>query len=186
MTDLVGSGVCQARGMERIRLVEREDAEVLAGLLAENREFLKPWEPERSAEYLAPAGQLAEIEGLLMLCLRGEAMPFVILDDEGRVAGRLTLSGIVRGSFQSCNLGYWLAQDQTGKGFATQAVGEAVAHAFEQLGLHRIQAGTLLHNHASQGVLARNGFEQFGLAPRYLEIAGAWQDHVLFQRLNEE
>ena len=172
--------------MERIRLVEREDAEVLAGLLAENREFLKPWEPERSAEYLAPAGQLAEIEGLLMLCLRGEAMPFVILDDEGRVAGRLTLSGIVRGSFQSCNLGYWLAQDQTGKGFATQAVGEAVAHAFEQLGLHRVQAGTLLHNHASQGVLARSGFWQFGLAPRYLLIAGAWQDHLLFQRLNEE
>ena len=78
-----------------------------------------------------------------------------------------------------------MAQDQTGQGFATQAVGEAVAYAFEQLGLHRVQAGTLVHNEASQGVLARNGFEQFGLAPRYLEIEGAWQDHLLFQRLNE-
>jgi ribosomal-protein-alanine N-acetyltransferase len=68
---------------------------------------------------------------------------------------------------------------------ATAAVGAAVRHAFEQLGLHRAEAGTLVHNVASQRVLERNGFTRFGMAPRYLRIAGKWQDHVLFQRLNE-
>jgi [ribosomal protein S5]-alanine N-acetyltransferase len=32
-------------------------------------------------------------------------------------------------------------------------------------------------------VLAHNGFTLIGLAPSYLEIAGRWQDHLLFQRV---
>jgi ribosomal-protein-alanine N-acetyltransferase len=51
------------------------------------------------------------------------------------------------------------------------------------VGLHRIQAGTLPHNVASQRVLERNDFERFGFARRYLQIAGQWQDHVLFQKI---
>ena len=56
--------------------------------------------------------------------------------------------------------------------------------AFDELGLHRVEAGTLVHNVGSQRVLERNGFVRFGLAPQYLRIAGRWQDHVLFQVLN--
>jgi ribosomal-protein-alanine N-acetyltransferase len=109
-----------------------------------------------------------------------------VLDDDGVVAGRLTLSAIVRGAFQSCSMGYWLSQDRTGRGYATQAVDAAVTLAFGELALHRIQAGTLVSNTASQNVLLRAGFERFGLAPRYLRIAGRWQDHILFQRLSDE
>jgi ribosomal-protein-alanine N-acetyltransferase len=32
-------------------------------------------------------------------------------------------------------------------------------------------------------VLTRTGFERIGVAPAYLNIAGRWQDHVLFQRI---
>jgi ribosomal-protein-alanine N-acetyltransferase len=56
--------------------------------------------------------------------------------------------------------------------------------AFTELDLHRIQADTLVHNVASQRVLARNGFVRIGLAPRYLKIAGRWQDCVLHQVIN--
>jgi ribosomal-protein-alanine N-acetyltransferase len=58
-----------------------------------------------------------------------------------------------------------------------------LGRAFGELGLHRVQAGTLVHNHGSRRVLQRNGFARFGLAERYLRIAGEWQDHVLWQRL---
>ena len=49
-----------------------------------------------------------------------------------------------------------------------------------------MQAGTLLHNHASRRVLAKNGFTEIGVAPRYINIAGRWQDHVLHQRLVDD
>jgi ribosomal-protein-alanine N-acetyltransferase len=53
--------------------------------------------------------------------------------------------------------------------------------AFEELKLHRVQAETLLHNVASQRVLERNGFVRYGVAPDYLQIAGEWQDHAMYQ-----
>lgn len=170
----------------RIRLVQPTDADALADLQTRNREFLAPWDPLRPDEYFTVAGQRSDIETALARHRVGEAVPFVVLDDDGEVAGRLTLSAIVRGAFQSCSMGYWLSQDRTGRGYATQAVDAAVTLAFGELALHRIQAGTLVSNTASQNVLLRAGFERFGLAPRYLRIAGRWQDHILFQRLSDE
>jgi ribosomal-protein-alanine N-acetyltransferase len=60
-------------------------------------------------------------------------------------------------------------------------VRDIIVVAFGELGLHRIQAATLLHNLRSQRVLERNGFVRFGVAPAYLNIAGKWQDHALYQ-----
>ena len=58
-----------------------------------------------------------------------------------------------------------------------------IDHAFGQLDLHRLEAGTLVDNLGSQRVLEKNDFERIGLAPGYLKIAGAWRDHILFQRI---
>lgn len=97
------------------------------------------------------------------------------------MVGRVTLADIVRGAFQSCHLGYWVSANHNGRGLATAAASAMKRVAFQELGLHRIQAGTLLHNVASQQVLERNGFVRFGVAPAYLNIAGAWQNHALYQ-----
>jgi len=169
----------------RIRLLSTSDDAALARLQTQNREFLAPWEPARADSYFTVAGQRAAIDSALTRHAHGEALPLVVLDDDGEIAGRVTLNGIVRGSFQSCSLAYWLAQNQTGKGLATEAVNAAVERAFTELALHRIQAETLPSNTASQNVLARTGFTRFGLAPRFLKIAGRWEDHLLFQRLND-
>ncbi|MBI1379088.1 MAG: GNAT family N-acetyltransferase [Frankiales bacterium] len=173
------------------RLVSLDDAAELAAVAAAEREFLAPWEPARTPEWFTEAGQATAVALVLDDHSRGGALPHVIVeeDDAGgsaRIVGRITLSGIVRGPFLSANLGYWVRRDCTGRGVATRAAARMVGIAFGELGLHRLQAGTLRHNHASQKVLARNGFERFGLAPRYLRIAGTWQDHVLFQLLNEQ
>lgn len=168
--------------MTQIRPVTLEDAEPLVELLRANREFLAPWDPIRDPEFHTLAGQRMEIEKLLGDQERGLTVAHVILD-ETRIIGRVTLSNIVRGVFQSSNLGYWIGSADNGRGHATAAVGEIAELAFSKLGLHRIEAGTLPHNIASQRVLERNGFERFGLAKRYLQIAGSWQDHVLFQKI---
>jgi ribosomal-protein-alanine N-acetyltransferase len=87
----------------------------------------------------------------------------------------------VRGAFQSCHLGYFVGSADNGRGVASAAVRAIIRVAFEELGLHRIEAGTLLHNAASQRVLEHNGFVRFGVAPEYLNIAGEWQDHAMYQ-----
>ena len=89
----------------------------------------------------------------------------------------------MRGAFQSAHLGYWVSEDRTGRGVATAAVAATVDLAFGPCGLHRLQAATLVHNLGSQRVLQRNRFTLIGLAPRYLQIAGRRQDHLLFQRV---
>src|SRR4051812_20614577 len=141
-----------------IRPVTLDDAPVLAGLLRINRAFLAPWEPIRPDTYFTVAGQHEVIAAALESYRLGTKRACVILDDLCQVVGRITLDNIVRGPFQSCSLGYWVSAADNGRGLATRAVRDILPMAFRDLGLHRIQAGTLRHNVRSQRVLERNGF----------------------------
>jgi ribosomal-protein-alanine N-acetyltransferase len=172
--------------MTTTRLLEPGDAPVLADLVTRNRVFLAPWEPVRPEAYFTLDGQAEVIAESLERYADGALVPRVILDESGAVVGRINLNNVVRGPFQSASVGYWLAQQAGGRGLATAAVADTVTVGFRDEGLHRLEAGTIPENVRSQAVLNRNGFEQFGYATRYLSIAGRWQDHLLFQRLNEE
>ena len=158
-----------------IRPLTADDAEELAALLVENRAFLAPFEPDRSECFYTVEGQRKRLE-------RDDKHGFAIVEGD-RIAGTVTLSNVVRGPHESANLGYWVAEPLNGRGVATKAVGELIPIAFGELGLHRLEAGTLVDNVASQRVLGKNGFEQVGIARGYLHIGGAWRDHVLFQLL---
>ena len=170
--------------MDPTRLVTLDDAPVLAELQRGNRDFLAPWDPARDDSWFTADVQRAIIRTARAEHEQGRCLPHVILDEAGRVAGRITLSGIVRGAFQSCSMGYWLDEAHGGRGLASAAVRHVAQLAFGELRLHRIQAETLPHNVRSQRVLERTGFTRFGMAPAYLKIAGRWQDHVMWQLLN--
>ena len=165
------------------RPVSLDDVPALLDLVVANRAFLAPWQSLRDDTYFTAAGQTDVVRDAIEQAERGAGRVHVILDG-GRVVGRATLSGVVRGALQSCALGYWVAEECNGRGLATRAVGEMLDVAFVELGLHRVQAETLLHNVASQRVLERNGFTRYGTAPQYLRIAGRWQDHAMYQVLN--
>lgn len=167
--------------MRVTRLITLDDVPELAELARANREFMAPWEPIRPDDYFTVDGQHTVVQAALGAYDLGTALPRVILDDSGRLVGRITLNGIVRGPFLSCSVGYWVGAADNGRGLATSAVQDIKRVAFDELGLHRIQAEILLHNVASQRVLERNGFVRFGLAPTYLKIAGEWQDHAAYQ-----
>lgn len=164
-----------------VRPLRSGDASILAALAVANRDFLAPYDPVRPPEYFTTDGQRRLVAAALRRCDEGRGYPFVILA-EGEVVGRVNLNNVVRGASDSADLGYWLDQGHNGAGLATQAVAAVTEHAFGDLGLHRLQAGTLLDNHRSQRVLERTGFEPIGMAARYLRIAGRWRDHLLFQR----
>ena len=157
-------------------------ARALTEAFQRNRAHLAPWEPVRPERFYTVQGQQEVITRQRTELGLGTSLPMV-LAKEGTILGLLTISSIVRGAFQNAHLGYWIDHAAQGAGLMTAAVGAAVNIAKQDLGLHRLEAATLLHNNASQRVLEKNGFVSYGVAPAYLRIAGQWQDHRMFQRI---
>jgi [ribosomal protein S5]-alanine N-acetyltransferase len=168
------------------RIMSVDDAEALASLQRVNRAFLAPWDPLRNDDFFTVETQRTILGVELGAYERGTMLPLAIVDPDGNLAGRININGITRGAFQSASVGYWVSESHNGRGLASAALAEVVDIAFNGLGLHRLQAETLLHNVPSQRVLTRNGFRPFAVAPSYLQIAGEWQDFILFQVLNEK
>ncbi|MCX4693076.1 GNAT family N-acetyltransferase [Streptomyces sp. NBC_01408] len=160
------------------------DAAALAETFTRNRAAMAHVEPVRPAAFYTEQGQRQRIEGALADRDAGRLLPYVFVETAtGAPVGAINLGSIVLGPLRSGGLGYWVDEAWHGKGLATAAVEEVCRIARDEVGLHRVEAGTLVDNLASQRVLAKAGFEPYGLAPRYLHINGAWRDHRLFQRL---
>jgi ribosomal-protein-alanine N-acetyltransferase len=168
------------------RAISLDDAAALARLLTANRDYLAPWSPLQNDRYLTQDGQREVLARDLARHERGGMLPLAILDASGAVCGRVNLNSIIRGAFQAASVGYWVSESHAGRGLATAAVADVIEIGFKELGLHRLEAATLLHNTPSQRVLAGNGFRPFAISEAYLKIAGRWQDHILFQLLNQE
>jgi ribosomal-protein-alanine N-acetyltransferase len=100
------------------------------------------------------------------------------------VLGLVSFSNIVRGPFQSCFLGYALAERQQGRGLMTGALRVGIDYMFGEMNLHRISANYVPQNTRSAAVLKRLGFAVEGYARDYLMIDGRWQDHILTSLLN--
>ena len=163
-----------------LRPLELGDSSELVAAYVRNRAHLAPWEPARSDEFFTEAAQAADLRSKVAATAAGSAYSLGLFDGT-TIVGRFNLSGIVRGPFQNAGLGYWVDAQYAGRGLATAAVQAIVRVARDDLGLHRVEASTLLHNHGSQRVLHKAGFEHIGMAPSYLRIAGTWQDHNLYQ-----
>lgn len=167
-----------------LRLADMRDYESWARLRRESRAFLERWEPlwpdddlTRSAfrRRVRRQNHEAEIE---------EALAFLIFRDVDQVlVGGLTLGNIRRGAAQTATIGYWMGAPFARQGIMTRAVKVAMRHAFGSMHLHRIEAACLPDNEASSRLLRSSDFHQEGLALGYLRIAGQWQDHLLFARL---
>jgi [ribosomal protein S5]-alanine N-acetyltransferase len=165
-----------------LRPLALDDAATLAAAYDRNREHLGRWDPARPEEFYTVEGQRRSISERLEAQARGLFDCWLIHAPDGDVAGSANIQNIIRGTMQGGTLGYWVDADHLRRGLARGAVEELVVRARE-IGLHRLEAGTMVANTASQRVLEATGFERYGVAPRLLYIGGAWQDHVLFQRI---
>jgi len=153
-------------------------------VLTRDRVFLDPWEPVRGDAFFTLDVQE---RGLARLREAEDLVDFgIFLEEDEELVGRAQLSGISGAPFANAHLGYFVSEAHNGRGHATEAVRQAVEHAFVELGLHRVQAAVMPRNTASIRVLEKAGFREEGLALRYLKIAGVWEDHTLFAVTLEE
>ena len=104
----------------------------------------------------------------------------------GQFVGEINLSSIQRGAFQSAYIGYWMDENQAGKGYVPEACVALFRFVFEDLGLHRVQISIVPRNAPSRSVARKLGLRGEGVAIRYLEIDGHWEDHVRYAITTEE
>jgi len=105
---------------------------------------------------------------------------------DGCFAGEINLSAIQRGPFQSAYVGYWIDERHAGQGYTPEALVVLARFAFDDLRLHRIQVAIIPRNAASRRVVEKLKIRDEGVAERYLEINGTWEDHVRYAITAEE
>jgi len=164
-----------------------------------NRDWLTRWEPRR------PPGQSDPAENRQAFAARcrardrerqlgtGYGFGIFLRADEGTRStatgaflGEINLNSVQRGPFQNGYVGYWVDEGHAGRGYVPEAVVVLARHAFEDLGLHRLQIAIIPRNLPSRRVVEKLGIREEGVASRYLEINGTWEDHVRYAITVEE
>jgi ribosomal-protein-alanine N-acetyltransferase len=154
-----------------------------------NDAWLTPWEPRRPPSQLDPSlnrdAFTARCTARDRDATAGVAYGFGVFVDH-RLAGEINLNHVLRGAMQSATIGYWIDQAQAGRSLIAEGVVVVAAFAFEQLDLHRLEICIVPRNGNSRRVMEKLAIREEGVAERFLEINGVWEDHVRYGFTVEE
>jgi ribosomal-protein-alanine N-acetyltransferase len=154
-----------------------------------NEAWLTPWEPRRPPAVLDPSMNRDAFQARCGARDRdsaaGIAYGFGVFLDH-RLSGEVNLNHVVRGAMQSGVIGYWIDQARAGRGLIAESVVVVCAFAFEQLDLHRLEICIVPRNRNSRRVMEKLAIREEGIAERFLEINGVWEDHVRYGITVEE
>jgi [ribosomal protein S5]-alanine N-acetyltransferase len=171
-------GPLRGGDLVHIRRPRREDSAAFLRAVGRSRKLHHPW--------VTPPDTPEAFDAYVRRSRRPDCAGFLICrNDDGDLAGAANVSEIVRGPFQSAFLGYYAFTPHVRKGYLREGLALVVSYAFDELGLHRIQANVRPENVASSQLLRSLGFRLESHSPRYLFLDGDWRDHLGFVRLNE-
>jgi ribosomal-protein-alanine N-acetyltransferase len=149
-----------------------------------SREWLEQWEP---LPELGSPDPVTDRDAFRARCGAWErqrqfdtAYGFGLFLLDGTFAGEVSLGSVLRGPFQSSFIGYWIDEAQGGKGYVPEGVALVIRYGFDSLGLHRMEAAIVPRNVKSRRVAAKLGLRDEGIAHRFLQIRGVWEDHVRY------
>lgn len=172
-----------------LRQLQPSDFEQWRDVRRHNVDWLTKWEPSRPPN--AP-DVVEEHSAFSLRCHArerewqlGTAFGFGLFID-GIFAGEINLNSVQRGPFQSTYVGYWVDERQAGNGYVPEAVVLSARFAFDEQNLHRIQISIVPRNLASRRVVEKLAIRAEGVAERYLEINGVWEDHIRYAMTSDE
>lgn len=170
-----------------LRLPQLSDFRAWTDLRARSAGFLQPWEPVWADDHLSRSAFRHRVAWSRDVVEKGQAVPlFLTRREDGALLGAITLDQIRRGPAQAATVGYWIGEPHARQGYMAEALAAVVAHAFDTVGLSRIEAGCLPENTPSRQLLEGCGFKYEGVAQAYLQIAGRWRNHVLYANLRSD
>ncbi len=154
-----------------------------------NEAWLTRWEPMRLVGHPDPT---RDREAFALRCAArererqlGAGYGFGVFV-EGQFAGEINVNSVHRGPFQNAYIGYWIDEARAGRSYTPEACVVVFKYAFEELRLHRLQIAIIPRNTASRRVMEKLRIRDEGVAQRYLEINGVWEDHVRYAITVEE
>ena len=151
------------------RVTHNDEAEFLA-LMRASEELHQPW-------IQAPTTP-ALFKYYLQRIRRNDHEGFAICRGTDEViVGVININNIVRGSFLSASLGYYVGATFQGQGYMQAGLTRLIDYAFSTMGLHRLEANIQPDNLRSQELVRRCGFKYEGLSKNFLFLDGAWRDH---------
>ncbi|WP_445358682.1 GNAT family N-acetyltransferase [Microbulbifer sp. ANSA005] len=161
-----------------IRLLGVTDAPAISAFYLSNEEHLKRWEPIREPGFHSSGSWIRRISS-------GGILKFAALESGcDQLLGVCSLTNIIRGPFQACNMGYAVDQSHEGRGLMRSLCRHVVDYAFDTLNLNRVMANYMPGNDRSAALLEALGFVVEGRAAKYLKINGCWEDHILTAKLS--
>jgi ribosomal-protein-alanine N-acetyltransferase len=170
-----------------LRAPQSGDHAEWAALRELSRDFLTAWEPTWPADDLTRGAFRRRLKRYADDQRSDLAYAFLIFrSQDNAMIGGLTLANVRRGVAQAGSIGYWIGAPYARHGYMTAAVRALVPYCFGTLRLHRLEAACIPGNDASISLLEKTGFTREGYARRYLCINGAWQDHLLYARLQDD
>nr|WP_074769490.1 GNAT family N-acetyltransferase [Paraburkholderia fungorum] len=182
-TNYPAEGVATERTI--LRAAHEDHATELLKYYKGNRQHLQLWEPSRPERFFELDAISERLRVMARQTSTGHALHLLMFEHEGnRLIGECNFTNIVRGPFQACHLGFSIASEFEGRGLMREGLAAAIDHTFTTLRLHRIMANYRPENIRSERLLVQLGFEKEGLARSYLQIDGAWADHVLTSKIN--
>lgn len=182
--DIISNLILKGQSID-LRILTPEHDEKILDYYIRNKEYLKDFEPTREIGFYTLEEQREILKDNYKQYLNGTAMNFGLFKKD-KLIGRFQCSNIVEGIFKNGVIGYSIDEKFQGKGYMKEALDLFLKYAFEELGLHRVEASTLVDNIKSQKVLERCGFIKLGVNKEYLYINGQWQDHISFYKIKEK
>lgn len=168
----------------KLKILTPENAPEIFEYYSRNREHLKPFEPSRDESFFTMEVQRSILAEGFKQYLNGNNAGFGIFKDDYLI-GKISVSNIILGIFRSAFVGYSIDEKEQNKGYMKEALSLVSDYCFNDLGLHRLEASTLLDNIKSQRVLKSCGFKELGINKNYLFINGEWKDHMAFYKIND-
>lgn len=175
-------------GPVRLRPPRMRDGRAWSEVRLRNERWLAPWEPTSSLRWVDRNGISAWpplLSALRKAARSGVMLPFVVTYG-GRLVGQMNVSNVVHGALRGCTVGYWIDSDVAGRGITPTALALVIDHCFTGVGLHRVEVDIRPENTASLRVVEKLGLRREGYYERFLDIDGAWRDHVAFAITVEE
>jgi ribosomal-protein-serine acetyltransferase len=167
----------------RLRLLTERDAKEMHALTQSNLKYLSEWLP-----WPDPSQTVGDTHKFI------RESAWRNRDDDGFIAGiwhvgRLTgvfsYHGIDRPD-RSTSIGYWLAAGYQGKGLMTGACRVLVDHAFDELGLNRVEIRCATGNRKSRAIPERLGFTNEGTLRLVQWLHDRFVDHVVYGMLAKD